>query len=119
MAFPAQTDPQSFAAFCDGVDTTLPNQPIRPSHSVLRARRRILFGVPLPLSSAGNEFTDLYNADGTKMTFRSRDDVSEPLLIPLAFSLRSANLAIATTYHRYPRENHARSRGGYRVPADG
>ena len=34
----------SIFALCDGVTTTLPSQPYRPSGSVLRARRRTLFG---------------------------------------------------------------------------
>jgi hypothetical protein len=60
----------------DGVDTTLQHQPNRPSGSVLRARRRVLFGVQLPSSAAGNDFADLYSPDGLSMTFQSRADVS-------------------------------------------
>jgi hypothetical protein len=74
----SQVHPNSLAALCDGVDTILEEQPPRPSGSELRARRRTLFGVQLstPPSPEFNQFRDLYNADGTCMTFRSLHDVS-------------------------------------------
>ncbi|OAK93383.1 hypothetical protein IQ06DRAFT_311627 [Phaeosphaeriaceae sp. SRC1lsM3a] len=59
----------------DGVDTTLQHQPNRPSGSVLRARRRVLFGVQLPSSAAGNDFADLYSPNGLSMTFQSLADL--------------------------------------------
>lgn len=73
---PTPVDPNSFAALCDGVETAMASQPPRPSGSVLRARRRALFGLQLPTSSAGNIFLDLYSADGLSITFRSLADVS-------------------------------------------
>lgn len=77
----ANIDPSSFAALCDSADTVLASQPPRASGSVLRARRRALFGLQLPTSSAGNVFLDLYSADGLSITFRSLDDVSRALLL--------------------------------------
>ncbi|PVH90687.1 hypothetical protein DM02DRAFT_710307, partial [Periconia macrospinosa] len=65
----------SIFALCDGVTTTLASQPYRPSGSVLRARRRTLFGAQLPTSPAGNPFVDLYSQDGTRITFRSTADL--------------------------------------------
>jgi hypothetical protein len=69
----------SILALCDGVDTTLHDQPHRPTYSVVRTRRRILFGVQLPSSSTGNAFKDLYDESGTRLTFRSHADVSSHL----------------------------------------
>jgi hypothetical protein len=76
----SQVHPNSLAALCNGVNTILEELPPRPSGSELRARRRTLFGIQLstPPSPEFNEFRDLYNADGTCMTFRSLHDVSYP-----------------------------------------
>jgi hypothetical protein len=75
MASPAANTANFLTTLVDGIDTTLPHQPNRPSGSVLRARRRVLFSVQLPSSATGNVFADLYSPDGLSMTFRSLADV--------------------------------------------
>ncbi|KAF2844530.1 hypothetical protein T440DRAFT_484115 [Plenodomus tracheiphilus IPT5] len=75
MSTPSAINSNSFAALCDGIDTTIQDQPFRPSGSVLRARRRTLFGAQLPSSAVGNVFADLYSADGQSMTFCSLSDL--------------------------------------------
>jgi hypothetical protein len=76
----SQVHPNLLAALCDGVDTILKELPPRPSGSKLHARCRTLFGIQLstPLLPKFNEFCDLYNADGTCMTFCLLHDVSYP-----------------------------------------
>jgi hypothetical protein len=76
MSSSAAITANSLAALVDGVVDTLQHQPNRPSGSVLRARRRELFGAPLPSSATGNAFADLYSPDGLSMTFASLADVS-------------------------------------------
>ena len=54
---------------------SLTTQPPVPSASSLRARRRTLLGIQLPVTQQGNTLADLYNAAGTVLTIRGPADV--------------------------------------------
>lgn len=71
----------AFYDILHGAGTVLTSQPTYPSASTLITRLRQLFGAPLPFCSAGNDFGDLYNEDGTALTIRFQEDVRPILLL--------------------------------------
>ena len=62
-------------SLCAGVSTVTNTQPARPSKAERERRCRTLFEAELPTSAQGNEFADLYSADGLRITIRSLADV--------------------------------------------